>query len=89
MTQAVGISAAIGFIIAFTGVSASLFKPVISQGLPEYTYGLIYMPGVLGVLMTSLIFAKIGAHYAHKLPQERLRKIFAIVLLGLAIKNII
>ena len=87
MTQAIGISAAIGVVIAITGTISTLLKPMASSTLPDYTYGYIYVPGVVGVLCTSLIFARIGAHYAHKLPQEKLRKVFALVLIGLALKG--
>lgn len=89
MTQAVGISAALGFIIALTGTISTLLKPMATTTLPQYTYGYIFLPGVVGVLSTSLIFARIGAHYAHKLPQEKLRKVFSLVLISLAIKGII
>lgn len=89
ITQAVGISAALGFFIAATSTISTLLKPMTVTNLPQYTYGYIYFPGVLGVLTTSLLFARIGAHYAHKLPQEKLRKVFAIVLLALALKAIL
>lgn len=89
LTQAVGISAAIGFIIALTGTIATLLKPVNTATLPPYTYGYIYVPGVLGVLSTSLIFSKIGTYYAHKIPQEQLRRGFAIILFLVSVKNII
>lgn len=88
IAQAVGISAALGFFIALTGTVSTLLSPMATDGLPEYTYGYIYFPGVLGVLTTSLFFARVGAHYAHRLPQERLRKAFALVLFTLAIKAI-
>lgn len=89
LTQAVGISAAIGFVIALTGSLVTLLKPLNTEMLPPYTYGYIYVPGVLGVLSTSLIFSKIGTHYAHKIPQEKLRKGFALILFIVSIKNII
>jgi uncharacterized membrane protein YfcA len=88
ITQAVGISAALGFFIALTSTVTTLINPMTSTTLPPYTYGYIYLPGVLGVLTTSLIFARLGAHYAHKLPQEKLRKAFALVLFILAVKAI-
>ncbi len=88
MTQAVGISAALGFFIALTSTVSTLLNPMTTTNLPQMTYGYIYLPGVLGVLTTSLIFARIGAHYAHRLPQERLRKAFALVLFLLALKSI-
>lgn len=88
MTQAVGISAALGFFIALTSTVTTLLNPMTTSALPPYTYGYIYVPAVLGVLTTSLAFARLGAHYAHKLPQEKLRKAFALVLFILAIKAI-
>lgn len=89
MTQAVGISAALGFIIALTGTVSTLINPENVIALPKYTYGYIYFPGVIGILSTSLLFARVGAHYAHKIPQEKLRKVFALLLMALALKEII
>lgn len=88
ITQAVGISAALGFFIALTSTVTTLLSPMATNSLPQYTYGYIYLPGVLGVLTTSLLFARLGAHYAHRLPQEKLRKAFALVLFILAVKAI-
>lgn len=87
--EAAGISAGIGVIIALMATSTNLVVGYLQKPqLPPYTFGHIYFPGLLGILSTSLIFSKVGVQLAHKLPQEKLRKVFAILLFILALKNI-
>jgi uncharacterized membrane protein YfcA len=88
MTKAVGLSAALGFIIALFGTSYSLVEGFVHPQLPEHTIGAIFLPGLLGVTSTSIIMAKVSSRYAHKLPQEKLRKAFAVILAIVAFKSI-
>ncbi|MCR9205737.1 MAG: sulfite exporter TauE/SafE family protein [Halobacteriovoraceae bacterium] len=87
--EAAGISAGIGVIIALMATSTNLLMGYFQKPeLPPYTFGHIYFPGLLGILSTSLLFSKLGVKLAHKIPQEKLRKVFAVLLFILAIKNI-
>lgn len=88
MKNAVGISAALGFIIAVFGTSYGLLKGHNYSGLPEHTLGAIYLPGLLGVTSTSILMARFSSKYAYKLPQEKLRKVFALILAVVALKSI-
>lgn len=89
MAQAVGISAFIGFIISLTSTGQTLVTNFNESAGQNWTYGLIYFPAVIGTLSTSLIFSKIGAHYAHKIPQQKLRRVFAVILLAIATRGIL
>ncbi|CAM9889483.1 unnamed protein product [Chrysoparadoxa australica] len=87
--EAAGISAGLGVIIALMATATNLISGITQEiDFPPYTFGYIYFPGVLGILPTSLLFSRVGVNLSHKLPQEKLRKIFAIMLFALAIKNI-
>lgn len=81
--KAVATSAAIGVPIAAVAaigfVLAGLHKP----GLPNWSLGFIYLPAMLAIVVASMLVAPLGATVAHRWPAMRLRRLFAILLLGL------
>lgn len=82
MQEAVGTSSACGFPIA---VSGALSYAILGWGdvaLPEYSTGFVYWPALVGITGTSVVFARIGAKLAHKLPPVVLKRIFGVLLLG-------
>jgi len=83
MRQAVGTSAACGLPIAFFAASSYIFAGLDAQDMPQYSLGYIYMPAFIFVGTASSQFAKLGAKWAHSLPQKRLKQIFALFLLAI------
>ena len=77
--QAIATSAACGLPIAFAG-SASYMLNGWSMQIPN-ALGYIYLPALLGIMVSSVLFAPLGARLAHRLPVSYLKKIFAIFLL--------
>lgn len=88
MAQAVGLSASFGFVIALFGTITHILRGANINGLDGPLLGYIYIPALLGVLSMSLIFSRVGVHFAHKLPKDKLRKAFSLLLITLAIKTI-
>jgi len=88
MAQAVGLSASFGFVIALFGTLTHIFRGATIEGLNGPHLGYIYIPALLGVLSMSLIFSRVGVHFAHKLPTDKLRKAFSLLLISLAIKTV-
>lgn len=87
--QAVGISTALGFLISLIATITNMTSGLLKDNIfSNYTIGQIYLPAVGGVLLTSLIFTRVGVHFAHKIPQTKLRKVFSILLLIIALKSI-
>ena len=80
MKQAVGTSAACGFPIAVMGALSNMLLGANSPGLPALSTGYVYWPAFLGIVLTSTLFARMGARMAHRLPAERLQKMFALFL---------
>lgn len=78
--RAVGTAAAIGLPIAVVAAITNVIVGWDKQGLPDYTTGYIYWPAFMGIVMTSVIFAKQGAKLAHALPPLILKRIFACLL---------
>ena len=82
--NAVATSAALGFPIAVANVLGYALSGQAVQDLPAGSFGYIWLPA-LGVIATcSVITAPLGARAAHKIPVDKLRRVFASILYGLA-----
>lgn len=81
MSRAVAVSAACSLPIALSGSLSYLYAGWGNRDLPEWSLGYIYLPALLGIVLTSTSFARIGARLAHRLPPKRLRQAFACLLL--------
>ncbi|MEE4243790.1 MAG: sulfite exporter TauE/SafE family protein [Kangiellaceae bacterium] len=78
--RCVGTASATGLPIALAG-SISYWLMGLDESLPEGAIGYIYLPAFLGIIVTSILTAPIGAWLAHKLPQRVLVNVYAIFLL--------
>ena len=86
MHQAIGTSAAIGFPIAIAGGVGYFLTGLGVQGLPQGSFGFLYLPALAGIVVASVLTAPLGARATHKLPVSTLRKIFAFFLYTLALR---
>ena len=89
MRKAVATSAACGLPIALTGTLAYTLTGLNETGLPEGALGYIYWPALIGIVVTSMLFAPIGARLAHRLPVTVLKKVFAGLLMVLGIRMLL
>ena len=78
--RAIGTSAAIGFPIAIAGTFGYLFNGWNADYLPPHSVGYIYLPALVGLVVTSVFTAPFGVRLAHSLPVDRLKKVFAFLL---------
>ena len=85
MTKAVGTGAACAFPIAVISSASYLLLGWGREDLPEYAFGFVYLPALIGITIFSYFFAKIGASLAHKLNDNFLQFIFAAHLVPVAI----
>ncbi len=51
---------------------------------PDSLQGFIYLPGLVLISVASMSMAPVGARTSHRLPVASLKKVFALVLYGLA-----
>lgn len=86
MQQAVGTSAACGLPIAVAGALTNIGTGWQNPQLPDLSVGFIYLPAFLGIVLTSVLFARVGANLAHRLDAALLKKIFAMVLIVVGIR---
>jgi hypothetical protein len=86
MKRAVATAAACGLPIALTGAVSNVVTGWGHAELPEWTTGFVYWPAVLGIALTSVPCAKVGAKLAHKLDAKMLKRGFALLLLIVGLK---
>ncbi|MHC1741832.1 MAG: sulfite exporter TauE/SafE family protein [Syntrophobacteraceae bacterium] len=79
--HAIGTSAAIGFPIAIAGTVGYVVNGLNVSGLPELSVGYVYLPALIGIVAASVLTAPLGVRLAHSLPVDRLKRVFAVLLL--------
>lgn len=79
--KAVGTAAAIGLIISLPGALTMLTLGATPVDAPVGTFGLINLIGFICIVPLTVLFAPVGASLADKLDANKLKKVFAIVLL--------
>ncbi|HRP97103.1 MAG TPA: sulfite exporter TauE/SafE family protein [Rhodocyclaceae bacterium] len=89
MHTAVGTAAAVGFPIALAGTAGYIANGFVAGGLPEYSFGYVYLPAFVGIAVTSMLTAPLGARLAHALPVAQLKKVFAVVLVLVATRMLL
>ncbi|BBO90868.1 sulfite exporter TauE/SafE family protein [Desulfosarcina ovata] len=87
--HAIGTSAAIGFPIAIAGTIGYVYNGFNAAELPTYSVGYVYLPALVGIVLTSVVTAPLGVRLAHSLPVDRLKRVFAILLLVVGTRMLI
>ena len=88
MRAAVGAAAVIGIPIALAGSVGYLYSGWSQQNLPSWSFGYIYLPAMLGIVISSVLIAPLGAAAAHKWPVKWLKRIFGVLLLVFATRMV-
>jgi uncharacterized protein len=81
--NAVATSAALGLPIAVAGTIGYLLVPT-DPTAPAGTLGMVWLPAVACLAITSVMTAPLGAKAAHSLPTAKLKRVFAVMLYCLA-----
>lgn len=87
--KAIATAAAIGPFIAVIGTAGFIYIGLNHEGLPPYSLGYINFAAFGCIILTSVIFAPLGAKAAHALPVATLKKSFAIFMLVIASKMLL
>lgn len=85
MQQAVATSAACRFPTAVVGTISFMVLGWHDPVHPAHSLGFIYLPAVIGIALTRMFFAPLGAKLAHKLSPRTLKLHFALMLVGVGI----
>jgi uncharacterized membrane protein YfcA len=82
--RSIATAAAIGLPISISATIGYIVGGMNEPGLPPTSVGYVNLPVFGGVVAASLLFAPLGAIVAHKLPDQLLRRLFAVFLFVLA-----
>jgi len=75
--HAIGCAAFCGLVIAFFGTASFIQAGWLLESLPEGAFGYVYLPAALGIVITSVFTARLGAKISNRLNTVRLKQIFA------------
>ena len=85
MIRAIGISSVF---ISLTAIGGTLSYMISGWGVNTFPFSIGYVSIVNFLLIAcfSVPLAQVGAKYAHKLPEKRLKQVFGVVVLYIALK---
>ena len=86
LRRAIGTAAANGFPIAVAGTIGYVAQGLRAKGLPEWSFGYVYLPALALIVAASMPMAPLGARLAHRLPVKQLRVVFALMLFALGLR---
>ncbi|MGQ7959833.1 sulfite exporter TauE/SafE family protein [Pseudomonas sp. SP16.1] len=89
MQQAVATSAACGLPIAIAGALSFVATGWGNPQLPPWSVGFVYLPALVGIAVTSMFFARIGARLAHRLSPRLLKRLFALLLFSVGLSFLV
>ncbi len=84
--KAIATAASIGLPLAMAGCFVYVIKGIGHTNLPDQVMGYIYWPATLAISIGSLITTSLGAHLTHRLPVQLLKRVFAALIVLLAIR---
>ncbi len=84
MKHAIGTSAAIGLPVAISGAIGYLTSGIDATGVPPLSLGYVSLPGLIGVVSCTMLFAPIGARLASRMPMGRMKRVYGAYLLIIA-----
>lgn len=84
--QAIATSSACGLPIAIAGCVGFIVTGWNEVTLPKYTFGYIYWPAFIMIVISSMLMAPVGAWFAHWISAEKLKRVFSIALLMLGLR---
>lgn len=90
--KAVATSSACGLPIAVAGAAGFIWLGMdnsLDNGVYHYSSGYIYWPAFVAISIMSVLFAPLGAHWAHKVDGKKLKKGFALFLFVVGLKMLL
>ncbi len=87
--KAIGCASLCGVVIAVFGTLSFIYSGYNKEYLPDYSLGYVYLPATLGIVLTSMFTAPLGAKLTNSLDTQKIKRIFAIFLVIVSIRLII
>ncbi|GAA4359594.1 sulfite exporter TauE/SafE family protein [Kangiella marina] len=89
LVVAIGTAAACGLPLAIMAAAGYIITGWGTDSLPVNHIGYVYWPAMIAIAIGSMLTAPFGAYLAHRLPTKVIKRIFAVLLIVVAIKIII
>ena len=89
MVVAIGTAAACGLPLAITAAVGYIVTGWGTESLPVNHIGYVFWPAMVAIAIGSMLTAPVGAYLAHKLPTKVIKRIFAVLLIIVAVKIIV
>lgn len=86
LRNAIATSAACGLPIAVAGTLAYMIAGLGMAELPPGNTGYIHWPAAIAIAAASVLTAPLGAHLTHTLPVKLLKRLFALLLVAVAVR---
>lgn len=86
--RAVATSAACGLPIALVATLTLIIAGWSVAGLPAHSFGFVYWPAALVIVIATFFTAPLGARLAHALPVVALKRVFAVLLVVVGLKMV-
>jgi uncharacterized membrane protein YfcA len=80
MKVCIGTAAACGVPIALFGSISFIMLGLDNSNLPEHSLGYVYLPALIGISLSSVFTASIGANIAHSVSDKMLSILFSIMM---------
>ncbi len=87
--RAVATSATVGVPIAICSTLGYVLLGSSEIHQLPWSLGYVYLPAALGIVLTTMVCAPLGAYLAHRLSGAVLKRLFALLVLGAGIKMLI
>lgn len=84
--RAIGTSAFVGFPLTLAACGGYVFGGWGHSSLPVDSWGFVYPPAFVGLVLFSVVFAAVGARTTARLPDVVLRRVFGVLLLVAAFR---
>ena len=84
--KAIGPSTAFIIFASLGGIATYIFTGINATGLPPYSVGYVNLLQFVALAGTSIPMARVGVKAAHKIPEKKLKYIFAALLVYIALK---
>lgn len=87
--QAIGCAAFAGLVVALFGTASFVHAGWSLTDLPEGAFGYVYLPATVGIVITSVFTARLGAKISHRLNTRVLKRIFAVFLVLVSVRMLL
>lgn len=86
MRKSVVVSVMVGMTIALIGSVSYIVLGLRQAGLPAWSLGYIYFPAWISVALASMVCARVGAYFSHRMPVRALKIVFAVLMFLIGVR---